>query len=110
MEQNTLSDPAHNLYCSYRFTCGSEKCPGLVAEAARPPCHVDKFKRYQPESDNCWYYRSWEEVNRITWREVFSFQESWIYALLLIIIIVFLFLSMTLVSLLLGTNTVNLRP
>jgi len=100
MGQNVYSDPEHNLNCSRRFTCGAAECPEMVA-AKNPPCHVEKFRRYQPENEPIWYYRSWEEVNRITWREVFSLQESWIFTLLTIVIVVFLFMAMVLIYVLL---------
>ncbi len=89
MEQNIYSDPAHNLDCRLRFTCGASWCLNEFHTSKKPPCYIDKFKRYQPESD-IWYRRNWEEVNRITWKEVFCFQESWIYTLLIIIMAVFL--------------------
>ncbi|MCE8422384.1 MAG: hypothetical protein J5U17_04620 [Candidatus Methanoperedens sp.] len=100
MEQQDYSDPAHNLRCDYRFTCGTLKCPDVKVFSEMPICHVDKFKRYQPETDSRWYDRNWKEVNRITWREVFCLRESWIYTLLLIIILVFAFMVMVLVKLL----------
>ncbi|MCX9009890.1 MAG: hypothetical protein OIN66_02100 [Candidatus Methanoperedens sp.] len=100
MEPNIYSDPANNIRCSYRFTCGAKACPGISASPGMPSCHVDKFRRYQPESE-FWCRRSWEEVNRITWREVFCLQESWIYTLLVIIITVFMFMAMILIKLLL---------
>lgn len=103
MEQNSYSDPAHNLGCRYRFTCGAVKCPD-VEVTSKPSCYVDKFNRYQPETQTLWHKKNWEEVNRITWREVFSLQESWIYALLLIIIVVFIFLVMILIYVLLKAN------
>lgn len=101
MNENSYSDPPHNINCDYRFTCGALKCPEVKAVSTLPPCHVDKFKRYQPEADPRWYDRNWEEVNRITWREVFSLQENWIYVLLIIIIVVFIFMVMVLIRLLL---------
>ena len=103
MEDESYSEPAHNLGCRYRFTCGAVKCPAIEF-TSKPPCYVDKFKRYQPEPQNPWHRKSWEEANRITWREVFSLQESWIYALLLITIIAFIFLSIILIYVLLKTN------
>ncbi len=103
MEQNIYSDPAHNLGCRYRFTCGAVECPG-VEVTSRPPCYADKFNRYQPESQTLWYYRSWEEVNRITWKEVFSLKEAWIYILLLIIIAVFIFMLMLFIKVILNVN------
>ena len=102
MEQNIYSDPAHNLGCRYRFTCGAATCQ-KVEVTSRPPCYVDKFKRYQPESI-VWYQRDWEDINRITWREVFSLKESWIYTLITIIVVVFIFMVMVLIKLLLKTN------
>jgi hypothetical protein len=107
MEQTIYSDPAHNLGCRYRFTCGAVRCPKVEVaseQASKPPCYVDKFKRYQPDSETLWYYRGWDEVKRITWREVFSLQESWIYTLLLIIIVVFIFMAMLLIYVLLKLN------
>jgi hypothetical protein len=98
MEENIYSDPAHNLNCSLRFTCGAMQCSKEFFSPERPSCYIEKFKRYQPE--NVWYNKSWEEVNRITWREVLGLQESWIYALLLIIIVVFIFMVMLLIKLL----------
>ncbi len=103
MEQNIYSDPAHNLVCKYRFTCGAVKC-SKVEVASRPKCYVDKFKRYQPDPETLWYNRNWEDVNRITWGEVFSLQESWIYTLLLIIIVVFIFMLMLLIKVILKVN------
>lgn len=88
-----LSDPSNNILCSYRFTCGAKVCPEIIQSRTLPTCHTDKFNRYQPEVEEInWYQRDWEDVHRITWREVFSLQESWIYGLLLIIIVVFIFL------------------
>ena len=103
MEQNIYSDPAHNLDCSFRFTCGAARCPKEFFSSTRPSCYVDKFRRYQPEND-VWYKRDWEDVNRITWREVFCLQESWIYTLLVVIIVVFIFMVTVLIKLLLKIN------
>ncbi len=102
MDQNIYSNPANNLGCSYRFTCGAVKCPEVAAASGKPSCHIEKFRRYQP-SDETWYRKDWEDVNRITWREVFCLQESWIYVLYIIIIIVFIFMAMVLMRLLLRT-------
>ncbi|MDP2767402.1 MAG: hypothetical protein Q8O41_08140 [Candidatus Methanoperedens sp.] len=102
MEQNIYSDLAHNLGCKYRFTCGAAACP-KVEVTSKPPCYIDKFSRYQPESIVC-YQRDWEDINRITWREVFSLKESWIYTLITIIVVVFIFMVMVLIKLLLKTN------
>ena len=104
MEDQIYSDPLHNLNCRLRFTCGAMHCSGgfLNGEFSNPDhpsCYIEKFKRYQPENE-LWYNKSWEEVNRITWREVLGLQESWIYALLLIIIVVFIFMVMMLIKLL----------
>jgi hypothetical protein len=100
MEQNIYLEPAHNMGCRYRFTCGAVKCLG-VEVASKPPCYIDKFSRYQPVNEAPWYQRDWEEVNRISWREVFSLQESWIYVLLIIIVSVFIFMVMILIYVLL---------
>lgn len=100
-EQNIYSDPAHNLGCRYRFTCGAVRCPEVAGLSRPPSCHIDKFKRYQPDIESFWYNRNWEEINRITWREVLSLQESWIYTLLIIIITVFIFMMMVLIKLIL---------
>jgi len=104
MEGHIYSDPAHNLGCDFRFTCGAARCPETIPSSRPPSCHVDKFRRYQPDNNQVWYRRDWQEVNRITWRDVFSLQESWIYALLLIIITAFVFMSMILIKLLLKVN------
>lgn len=103
MEQNIYSEPAHNMGCRYRFTCGAVKCPGIEV-ISKPPCYIDKFSRYQPVNEAPWYQKDWEEVNRITWREVLSLQESWIYSLLIIIIVVFIFMVMLLIYVLLKAN------
>ena len=102
MHQNSYSDPANNLGCSHRFTCGAVKCPEAAITSGRPPCHIEKFSRYQPSVET-WYRRDWEDVNRITWREVFCLQESWIYMSYIIIITVFIFMAMILMKLLLNT-------
>ncbi len=104
MEQNIYSDPEHNLGCRYRFTCGATMCPKVGVASKPPPCYIDKFSRYQPDNEPVWYYRSWKEVNRITWKEVFSLKESWIYTLLLIVIAVFIFMVMMLIYVLININ------
>lgn len=101
-EQNIYSDPAHNLDCRHRFTCGAARCPEVVPSSGPPLCHIDKFRRYQPDNESFWYDRNWEEINRITWKEVLSLQESWIYTLLIIIIIVFIFMMMVLIKVILS--------
>ncbi|HEY9245696.1 MAG TPA: hypothetical protein VIO11_02505 [Candidatus Methanoperedens sp.] len=95
------SRPAGNINCDFRFTCGAPVCPNPVSSGRPPACHIDRFKRYQPATE-IWYRKDWEEANRITWKEVFSLQASWIYALLIIIILVFIFMSLILIKLLLG--------
>lgn len=102
MEQTYL-DPAHNLNCRYRFTCAAAECPS-TAVTSRPSCYIDRFKRYQPENDIVWYQRNWEDINRITWKEVFSLEESWIYTLLLITIIVLIFMLMLFIKVILEIN------
>ncbi len=104
MEQNISSDPEHNLGCRYRFTCGATWCPNVEVASKPPQCYIDKFSRYQPDNEPIQYYRSWEDVNRITWKEVFSLKESWIYTLLLIVIAVFIFMVMMLIYVLININ------
>ncbi len=99
MEQQFFIDPVHNLHCQRRFTCGAVKCPDAYAALNDPGCHVDRFKRYQPESS--WYTRDWEDVNKITWKEVFGLKEAWLYMLYIIIIAVFIFMAIMLVKVLL---------
>lgn len=98
MEQNIYSDPAHNMGCSHRFTCGAGRCPQNVRY---PSCYIDKFKRYQPGNEILWYERDWEEINRITWNEVLSLKESWIYTLILITVIVFIFMLILFIKIIL---------
>ncbi len=98
MEQNIYSDPGYNMGCSHRFTCGAVRCPKVVHY---PSCYIDKFKRYQPGNEILWYERDFDEINRITWNEVLSFKESWIYTLILIIVIVFIFMLMLFIKIIL---------
>ncbi len=98
MEPNICSDPGHNLRCSHRFICGARSCPQVVQY---PSCYIDKFKRYQPSDDIAWYEKDWEEVNRITWNEVLSLKESWIYTLILITVIVFIFMLLLFIKVIL---------
>ncbi len=98
MEQSIYSDPAHNLGCSYRFTCAAARCPEAGVQSDMPACHIEKFIRYQPDNDE-WYRRNWEEVNRITWVEVFSLKEAWVYILYIVIISVFMYMAMLLIKL-----------
>lgn len=92
---NVRRVPEHNIACRYRFTCGAKSCPGIEVTGKKPECYVDKFERYQPEI--VWHHRDWEEINRITWRDVLSLKESWIYSLIIIIVAVFIFLLMILI-------------
>ncbi len=98
MEQNIYSDPDHNLECSHRFTCGVVRCPQYVQY---PSCYIDKFKKYQPGNEVLWHERDWDGIKRITWYEVLSLKESWIYALILIIVIVFIFMLMLFIKVIL---------
>ncbi len=99
MEQFVFTDPAHNMECQKRFTCKAVKCPDSYDILRDYECHVDKFNRYQPSSD-LWYRRDWEEVNRITWWEVFGLRETWLYSLYIIIIAVFVFMVLLFVKVL----------
>src|SRR3990172_11513961 len=98
MEHSIYSNPVHNLGCSYRFTCAATQCPEVLDSFEIPSCHVDKFARYQPEN-NIWHRKSWEEVKKITWIEVLSLHETWLYVLYIIIIVVFSFMVMVLIKL-----------
>jgi hypothetical protein len=98
MEQNTYSDTVHNLRCSHRFTCAARRCP---QDGQYPSCYIDKFKRYQPGNEILWYERDWEEINRITWNEVLSLKELWIYTLILITVIVFIFMLILFIKIIL---------
>jgi hypothetical protein len=92
------TDSAHKLNCSYRFNCGTKQCPDSVDFSKKPPCYTEKFKRYQPEGKKVLHRRDWEDIKQITWMEVFTFQESWIYALIIIIVSAFLLMSMILIK------------
>jgi len=98
MEQNIYSDPDHNINCSHRFTCGSVRC---LQKVQYPSCYIDKFKRYQPRDEIPLYEKDWNGIKRITWNEVLSLKESWIYALILIIVTVFLFMLILFIKIIL---------
>jgi hypothetical protein len=91
MEQNSYSNPSQNLNCNYRFTCAAAECAKTRDFTEMPACHVERFKQYQP----VWHQRDWEDIKKITWVEVFSFKEIWVY--LLYIVIIGAFLDMVLV-------------
>ncbi len=97
-------DPPYNLNCRYRFNCGSEQCPEIVDFLKKPKCYTEKFKRYQPEGKKVLHRRDWEDINQITWMDVFTLHESWIYALIVIIVAAFLLMSMILIKLVLNIN------
>lgn len=85
----------HRLDCEYRFSCRAEECPDNVEYGgSRPGCFVSPRGREVLERD-------WEDINSITWRQVFTLEEAWVYALLTIVIAVFLFYVIVLVRLLL---------
>jgi hypothetical protein len=98
MEQNIYLDPGHNMGCSHRFTCAASRC---LQDVRYPVCYIDKFKRYQPKNDISWYEKDWKEINRITWIEVLSLKESWIYSLILITVIVFIFMLILFIKIIL---------
>ena len=87
MEPNDFVNPAHNLNCQMRFNCKAEKCPDSYDQLIDHNCFVDRFKRYQPSSD-IWYRRDWEDVNKITWWEMFGLKERWLFIIYIIIIAV----------------------
>lgn len=99
-----FSDTAHNLSCTYRFACGNIQCPDLIDKMKPPACYIEKFSRYQPEPDKVWHQKSWEEVKRVTWRDVFSLRETWIYILLIVISVVFIFMVMIAIKVLQDIN------
>ena len=96
--------PARNMNCSYRFNCGTKECPESVVLSKKPPCFTEKFQRYQPEGKKVLHRRDWEDINQITWREVFTLNESWIYILIIIVVAAFLLMSMILIKLMLKAN------
>ena len=98
------TDVAHNPYCRYRFSCGTKQCPEYIDLSKKPPCFTEKFQRYQPEGKKVLHRRDWEDINQITWREVFTLDESWIYILIIIIVATFLLMSMILIKLMLKAN------
>jgi hypothetical protein len=100
MEQNVYSNPAHNLECQKRFTCGAVQCPDSYDIFRDKKCYVDRFKRYQPGSD-VWYRREWDDVKKITWWEVFGLKEAWLYILYIIITASFIFMLLLLAKVLL---------
>ncbi len=99
MELNVHTEPAHNLECQKRFTCGAVKCPDSYDILIDHKCHVDRFSRYQP-SGEVWYRRDWDDVKKITWWEVFGLEEAWLYTLYIIIIAVFIFMALLLAKVL----------
>jgi hypothetical protein len=98
MKPAIYSDPAHNLGCSYHFTCAATQCPEVLESFETPLCHIEKFPRYQPENTP-WHRKNWEDVKNITWIEVLSLNEAWLYVLYIIIIVVFSFMVMVLIKL-----------
>ncbi|VVB87962.1 Uncharacterised protein [uncultured archaeon] len=100
MESNVYSDPAHNLGCQKRFTCGAVKCPDSYESLRDHDCYVDRFSRYQP-SNEVWYRKDWDDVRKITWWEVFGLKEKWLYIIYIIIISVFISMLMVLAKVLL---------
>lgn len=83
-----------NPLCVFRFTCASEVCSRGDEITSMPECYTGSLEK------PCWYEQDWREVNSITWREVFSLEELWVYLLLLIVIGVFLFYVFTLLRIL----------
>jgi preprotein translocase subunit SecE len=100
-KNNNHYTPLTNIMCRYRFNCGAEICPKYIDNIEiRPKCKVEKYNRYQPDIDSGeWYEKSWEEVNNITWYDIVTLKESWMYLLILIIIAVFIFFCATLIYL-----------
>jgi hypothetical protein len=99
MEQNLYSNPAHNLECQMRFTCSAVKCPDSYDILRNRKCYVERFKHYQPESD-VWYRMEWDDVNKISWWQVFALKETWLYVLYIIIIAIFIFMLLLLAKVL----------
>lgn len=104
-KSDSQATPYSNLSCQYRFNCAANLCPGSIdLSRGRPACWLEKYQRYQPDiSSHDWYDRDWEELKIITWYDVFSLKESWIYVLILVIIAVFLFFCAVLIGMYTGT-------
>jgi hypothetical protein len=100
MGQNIYSDPAHNIACGRRFTCGKARCPADKIVSKQLQCYVEKFSRYQPDSDtsdsDIWHKKEWKEINAISWGNIFSFENPMIS--ILFIIFLFLFISYVLLT------------
>ncbi|MCL7413019.1 MAG: hypothetical protein M8353_05315 [ANME-2 cluster archaeon] len=106
MKINDISlniSPESNLSCNYRLSCGAHVCPEKIYLTKKPDCRIEKYERYQP----VWYDKNWHELNSITWYDVFSLKESWMYLLIIIVIALFLFFSAILISVYAG---ISLHP
>lgn len=97
--------PHSNLLCDVRLTCNARSCPlHTDFTGKRPKCWIEKYPRYQPDTySNVWYERDWDELKNITWYDVFSLKESWMYFLILIVTAVFIFYCTVLTALYAGT-------
>lgn len=93
-------ETAHRISCNYRFTCDRKVCPKQVIFQAgqKPGCYVEKYTGYEPPNE-AWHGKSLQDLNKITYRDVFSFKESWIYLLILILIGLFIYYSSILIKL-----------
>ncbi|HIH45373.1 MAG TPA: hypothetical protein HA257_09995 [Candidatus Methanoperedenaceae archaeon] len=86
--------PENNIYCQHRFTCAANQCDVRYrASLSRPPCHMPG-EAYAAR----WHERDWDELDRITWNDMFSLRESWLYALYLLVIAVFMFFAFLIAS------------
>ncbi len=92
----TFSYTTRPIFCKKRFVCGAFKCPdenilSKFPEGSNFPCFIEKINQNQHRISFDYIKKEWKEANKITWRDVFSFEDRWLT--IPYIIVVFLFLT-----------------
>jgi len=87
------------IFCNKRFVCGSLRCPdeenlSKFPEGSNFPCFIEKIYQNQHAGISFDYIKKeWKEANKITWRELFCFEDrlfSILYSIILSLFLTFL--------------------
>lgn len=83
----------HRIVCPFRVGCASAKDECLRVKSSDIPAD-GKPECYVPRPKKKWYDEDWNDLQRVTWVDVFSLQSVFMYVALITVIVSFMSLLM----------------
>jgi len=83
------------IFCKKRFVCGALRCPdkenlSKFPEGSNFPCFIEKIYLNQQNGISEYIKNELKEANKITWRQVFGFEDRWFTILYIILLSLFI--------------------